>query len=175
MRFRETKLPGVFEVELDRMEDERGFFARSFCEREFAQHGLQSAFVQCNISYTRRRGTLRGMHYQRPPAAETKLVRCTRGALYDVAVDLRPDSPTWRQHVGVILSAEQRNALYIPAGFGHGFQTLEDDTEVFYQMGNFHSPEHAAGFRHDDPQLAIAWPLPVAVISEKDRAWPLLG
>lgn len=175
MRFVETSLSGLFVVELEPITDARGFFARSFCEREFGQHGLQSSFVQCNISHNRQRGTLRGMHYQCPPAQEVKLVRCTRGSLLDVAVDLRENSPTHYQHVGLVLSAEKRNALYIPAGFAHGFQTLEDDTEVFYQMGNFHSPEHAAGFRYDDPRFAIRWPLPVSVISEKDLAWPLLG
>ncbi|PYJ63613.1 MAG: dTDP-4-dehydrorhamnose 3,5-epimerase [Verrucomicrobia bacterium] len=150
MRIIETKLPGVYVIELERLEDSRGFFARSFC------------------------GTVRGMHFQRPPASETKLVRCTRGTIYDVVVDLREDSATFRRHLAVTLSAEERNALYIPERFAHGFQTLEDDTEVFYQMGNYYSPGAAAGLRFDDPKLGIEWPLPASSISEKDLAWPLL-
>ena len=147
MRFIETKLSGVYVIELERLEDSRGFFARSFCARDFAQHGLHSEFVQCNVSYNSGRGTIRGMHFQRSPAAETKLVRCTRGTIHDVVVDLREDSATFRQHLAVTLSAEERNALYIPERFAHGFQTLEDDTEVFYQMGDYYTPGDAAGLR----------------------------
>ena len=174
MRIIETKLPGVYVIELERLEDSRGFFARSFCARDFAQHGLHAEFVQCNVSYNSRRGIVRGMHFQRPPASETKLVRCTRGTIYDVVVDLREDSATFRRHLAVTLSAEERNALYIPERFAHGFQTLEDDTEVFYQMGNYYSPGAATGLRFDDPKLGIEWPLPASSISEKDLAWPLL-
>src|SRR5947208_7268552 len=134
MRIIETKLPGVYVIELERLEDSRGFFARSFCARDFAQHGLHAEFVQCNVSYNSRRGTVRGMHFQRPPASETKLVRCTRGTIYDVVVDLREDSATFRRHLPVILSAEERNALYIPERFANGFQTLEVATEVFDQL-----------------------------------------
>jgi dTDP-4-dehydrorhamnose 3,5-epimerase len=155
-------------------EDSRGFFARTFCTNEFAEQGLVSTFVQCSVSFNRKRGTLRGMHYQLPPATEAKLVRCTAGSLYDVIVDLRPGSPTYLRHIGVELSARNRRALYVPEMFAHGFQSLEDETEVFYQISEFFVPDKSTGLRYDDPKLGIKWPLPVAVISEKDERWPLL-
>jgi dTDP-4-dehydrorhamnose 3,5-epimerase len=166
----------MFIVGLERLEDERGFFARSFCVDEFAALGLDPSFVQCNISWNRRAGTVRGMHFQQPPAAESKLVRCTRGAIYDVVVDLRPDSPAYRTHVGIELTADNRDALYIPAGaVAHGFQTLVDDTEVSYQMGERYTPSAARGVRFDDPALAIRWPLAVTSVNAKDTEWPLLA
>jgi dTDP-4-dehydrorhamnose 3,5-epimerase len=175
MRFEKTTVPGVYVVGLDLLEDERGFFARSFCADEFAEHGLDSSFVQCNVSFNRRAGTVRGLHFQAAPAAESKLVRCTRGAIYDVVVDLRPESPAYLRHVGVELTAENRDALYIPAGpVAHGFQTLADETEVSYQMGERYTPGAARGVRFDDPALGISWPLPVTSITDKDAAWPLL-
>lgn len=170
MIFTETSLPGAYLVDLERREDERGFFARSFCKNEFNAMGLDDCVAQCNISFNHKKGTLRGMHYQIPPHAEAKLVRCTRGAIYDVIVDLRRDSTTFMKWYSVELAAENRAALYIPKGFAHGFQTLVDDTEVFYQMSEFYAPESARGFRWDDPQFGITWPLPVSQISEKDRA-----
>lgn len=172
MVFRELPLPGAFVIEPERFEDERGFFARAFCREDFAARGLDPAVAQSSLSFNRRRGTLRGMHYQAAPAEEAKLVRCVRGAIHDVIIDLRPGSATFRQHTAVELDAENRLALYVPPDFAHGFQTLEDDTELYYQMSAPYSPEHARGFRHDDPELGIAWPLPVAVISERDRTLP---
>jgi dTDP-4-dehydrorhamnose 3,5-epimerase len=174
MRFAETRLKGAFVIDLERREDERGFFARTFCAREFAEHGLNANFVQCHTSVNRSAGTLRGMHYQMPPAAETKLIRCTSGALCDVIVDLREDSPTYLQHAAVELTAENRTQLYVPRMFAHGFITLAPDTEIFYQVGAFYAPEYERGLRHNDPRLAISWPVPVRVLSEKDRNWPLL-
>jgi dTDP-4-dehydrorhamnose 3,5-epimerase len=174
MRFIATKLEGAWIVEPEPKEDERGIFARTFCAREFANHGLAETFVQCNTSWNARKGTVRGLHYQLPPSCEAKLVRCTAGSLWDVMIDLRPDSQTFRQHVGVELSALNRRALYIPEMFAHGFQAIEDGTEVFYQMSEFYAPELATGLRYDDPKLAIVWPLSVTSISEKDRDWPLL-
>jgi dTDP-4-dehydrorhamnose 3,5-epimerase len=172
MVFRELPLPGAFVIEPERFEDGRGFFARAFCREDFAARGLDPAVAQSSLSFNRRRGTLRGMHYQAAPAEEAKLVRCVRGAIHDVIIDLRPDSATFRQHAAVELDAENRLALYVPPDFAHGFQTLEDDTELYYQMSAPYSPGHARGFRHDDPELGIAWPLPVAVISERDRTLP---
>lgn len=169
----ETRLKGVFIIEPERLEDGRGFFARTFCEREFAVHGLNVRFVQCNISFNKKKGTLRGMHYQVAPHKEAKLVRCTMGAIYDVTIDLRPDSPTFKQWVAVELTAENRRMLYIPEGLAHGFQTLEDNTEVFYQMSEFYHPESARGVHWDDPAFGIQWLLPVTVIAEKDNAYPL--
>jgi len=175
MKFTETAIGGVYLVELERLEDERGFFARTYCADEFVAHGLDPAVVQCNISFNRKAGTLRGMHFQAPPVFETKLVRCTAGAIHDVVVDLRPESSTHRQHVTAELSAANRLALYIPKGpLPHGFQTLEDDTEIFYQMGERFTPGAERGVRYDDPALGIEWPLPVTTIAEKDRAWTLL-
>jgi dTDP-4-dehydrorhamnose 3,5-epimerase len=174
MRFTETRLKGAFIIDVERREDERGFFARTFCAREFAEHGLNTTFVQCHTSYNRLPGTLRGMHYQAPPAAESKLVRCTQGAIFDVIVDLRADSPTYLEHVAVELNAENRRQLYIPELFAHGFITLTADAEVAYQVGAFYSPEHERGLRYDDPALGIEWRTPVQVISRKDLDWPLL-
>jgi dTDP-4-dehydrorhamnose 3,5-epimerase len=170
--FEPTPLAGAYLIELERHEDDRGFFARTFCQRELAEHQLEASFVQCNVSFNSRRGTLRGLHFQAPPHGEAKLVRCTRGSLFDVIVDLRPDSESLAQHFAVVLSAAEGNQLYIPEGFAHGFQTLEDDTEVFYQMSAFYVPEAARGYRFDDPTFAIAWPQPVTCISEKDRQLP---
>ncbi|HYZ46064.1 MAG TPA: dTDP-4-dehydrorhamnose 3,5-epimerase [Actinomycetota bacterium] len=172
MRLSRTPLADAHIVDLDRIEDERGFFARSFDRRTFEEHGLNSSIAQGNLSFNRRRGTLRGMHYQSAPAAESKLIRCTRGAIHDVIIDLRPDSPTYCRHFGVDLTAENRRALYVPEMFGHGFQTLEDDTEVSYQVGEFYTPEAERGVRYDDPAFAIDWPLPISVISPKDASWP---
>lgn len=174
MQFQTTSIEGVYIVELQEIGDERGFFARSYCEREFSAMGLTVPGVQCNVSFNRHKGTLRGLHFQNAPAAESKLVRCTRGRIVDVAVDIRPDSATRYQHVQVELTAQNRKALYVPEGFAHGFQTLEDDTEVFYQVTAFYSPEDEGGIRHDDPALAIDWPLQVTTISDKDRSWEWL-
>jgi len=172
MLFQPTKLQGAYLIALQPIEDERGFFARSWCRQEFADHGLDANLVQCNVSFNKRRGTIRGMHYQLAPSAETKLVRCTRGALYDVAIDLQPESPTFLQWTGVTLTAENRSGFYIPKGFAHGFQTLEDDTEVFYQMSEFYAPASARGLRWNDPLFTIQWPLPITVISAKDQEYP---
>jgi len=159
-------------IELEPIEDERGFFARSFCQNEFKAQGLDPVVAQCNVSFNRKRGTLRGLHYQAEPHAEAKLVRCTRGAVWDVIVDVRKGSPTARKWHTVELTAENRRALYIPAGFAHGFQTLEDDTEVLYQMSEFYHPESERGVRWDDRTLAIRWPIKDAVISPRDQAFP---
>jgi dTDP-4-dehydrorhamnose 3,5-epimerase len=169
MKFQETSLPGVWLIDLNRLKDERGFFARSFCRSEFELHGLSPDVVQCNISFNQMKGTLRGMHYQTPPCAEDKLVR---GSIYDVVVDLRLNSKTFLQWLGFSLDAESRTALYVPKYFAHGFLTLEDQTEVFYQMSEFYSPQHAAGFRWDDAAVGIRWPAQVKVISPKDAAYP---
>ena len=174
MRFTATTLEGACIVEPEPQEDNRGLFARTFCAREFRNHGLMSAFVQCNTSWNVRKGTVRGLHYQLSPSSEAKLVRCTAGALWDVIVDLRPDSPTYLQHFGVELTPMNRRALYIPEMFAHGFQTLEDGTEVFYQMSAFHQPSAERGVRWDDPALAIPWPIATITLSGRDRALPLL-
>lgn len=174
MKFTETRLPGVVVVEIEPTRDERGFFARSWCRREFERHGLNPDLVQCNISFNKKKGTLRGMHYQAEPHQEAKLVRCTRGAIYDVVIDLRPESATYRQWQAVELNAENRCMLYVPSGVAHGFQSLEDDTEVFYQMSEFYHPECARGVRWDDPAFGIRWPLPDPIASEKDRSYPLM-
>jgi dTDP-4-dehydrorhamnose 3,5-epimerase len=171
MRFHETKLAGAFEVDLEEHRDERGFFARAFCAREFEEHGLAPAVVQANLSFNHRSGTVRGMHYQVPPATETKFIRCLRGAILDVIVDLRPESATYLQHVAVELTADNRKALFVPALFAHGYQTLEDDTEVLYQVSAPYAPQYERGARYDDPAFAIAWPHDVTVISPKDLAW----
>ena len=175
MKFSPTKLPGVWIVDLEKREDERGFFARSWCQREFEQHGLAPRLVQCSVSFNHKKGTLRGMHYQIAPHEEAKLVRCTRGAIYDVAVDLRPDSSTYKQWTAVELGAENSRMLYVPEGCGHGFQTLADDTEVFYQMSEFYHPESARGVRWNDPQLAILWPVAGKIISPRDQDLPGLN
>lgn len=172
MRILDTAIEGAKLVELEPIEDQRGFFARSFCRREFEQHGLDPALVQCNVSFNHRRGTLRGMHFQRAPHAEAKLVRCTRGAIYDVIVDLRPQSPSFMRWIPAELSAENRRALYVPRGVAHGFQTLTDDAEVLYQMSEFYAPEAAAGVRWDDPAFAIRWPIAAPIVSARDRAYP---
>jgi dTDP-4-dehydrorhamnose 3,5-epimerase len=174
MRFHETELSGAFVIELEPQVDERGLFARTFCAKEFSAHDLVANFVQCNTSWNVRQGTVRGLHFQLPPAGEVKLVRCTAGAIWDVIVDLRKDSPTYLKHVAVELSAANRRSLYIPAMFAHGFQTLEDGAEVFYQMSEFYTPGLSTGLRFDDPRLAIPWPRPVSVVSDKDQQWPLL-
>jgi dTDP-4-dehydrorhamnose 3,5-epimerase len=174
MHFIETSLSGAFVVELEQRGDDRGFFARWFDAKLFEQHGMNATVAQANTSLTRTAGSIRGMHYQLPPAAETKFIRATRGAVYDVIVDLRPDSPTYLQHVGVELSEDNRRFIYVPAMFGHGFQTLTDDTEVSYLVSEFYTPGAERGLRHDDPSLGIDWPLPVTVVSDKDRSWPLL-
>jgi dTDP-4-dehydrorhamnose 3,5-epimerase len=174
MIFIPTKLSGAYIVEPERHEDARGYFARTFCAREFEEHGLVREFVQSSVSANRLRGTVRGMHYQLPPACEVKLVRCTSGAIYDVIVDLRKDSPTYLQHVGVELSAETGRALYIPEMFGHGFQALENDSTVFYQISEFYAPGTAGGLRYNDPKLGIQWPLAASVVSDRDLNWPLL-
>jgi dTDP-4-dehydrorhamnose 3,5-epimerase len=172
MTFTELELPGVTLIEPEVIEDERGSFARTFCAREFERRGLNPCVAQCNLSWNRQRGTVRGLHYQAEPFAEAKLVRCTRGALFDVVVDLRPGSPTLGAFAAVELTAAGGRMLYIPEGCAHGFQTLEDDTEVFYQISQFYHPESARGLRWDDPAFAIPWPLPVSVISAKDRSYP---
>ena len=172
MIFHETKLHGVFEIHIEPHSDERGFFARSWCKREFESKKLNPELAQCNISYNERRGTLRGMHYQAEPFGEAKLIRCTAGAIYDVAIDLRPQSFSYRQWVGVVLSANDRNMLYIPEGCAHGFLTLEDKTEIFYQMSEFYHPESARGLRWNDPAFQVEWPEEVQVISERDRMYP---
>jgi dTDP-4-dehydrorhamnose 3,5-epimerase len=172
MIFIETKLKGAFIIEPERVEDERGFFARSWCEREAAAYGLHPKWVQCNISFNKEKATLRGMHYQSAPRQEAKLVRCTMGAIYDVIIDLRPNSSTLGQWVGVELSAENRRMLYISEGFAHGFITLDDNSEIFYQMSEFYAPAHARGVRWNDPAFAIKWPTDVLVISDRDRNYP---
>jgi dTDP-4-dehydrorhamnose 3,5-epimerase len=172
MIFHATRLLGVFEIDLQLHQDERGFFARSWCRNEFEQHGLNPSLVQCNVSFNRKRGTLRGLHLQAAPHAEAKLVRCTRGALFDVAVDLRPGSPTYLTWTGSTLTAENRRALYIPEGCAHGFLTLEDGTEIFYQMSGFYEPSASCGFRWNDPTFGIDWPGEVTVISERDASYP---
>jgi dTDP-4-dehydrorhamnose 3,5-epimerase len=167
--FRETKLPGAFVIELQEHKDDRGFFARSWCQKEFQAHGLNAQTVQCNVSFNKVKGTVRGMHYQVPPCAEAKLVRCTRGAIYDVIIDLRRESATYKQYVSEVLSSSNYKALFIPEGLAHGFQTLEDNSEVFYQMSEFYSPEHQRGLRYNDPALRISWPIEATVISDRDR------
>jgi dTDP-4-dehydrorhamnose 3,5-epimerase len=171
MKFTETKLDGAFVIDLERREDERGFFARAFCQHEFADHGLKPVIAQANVAFNRERGTLRGMHFQFPPAAETKLVRCTRGAILDIIVDLRPESTTYLEHVAVELSAENGRSLYVPERFAHGYQVLEDSTETSYQVGEFYAPEYEGGLHYLDPRLGLEWPLPVTAISPKDAEW----
>ncbi|MBD2102622.1 dTDP-4-dehydrorhamnose 3,5-epimerase [Leptolyngbya sp. FACHB-261] len=172
MIFTETSLKRAFLIELEKLQDQRGFFARTWCQREFAVHGLNIQLAQCSISHNQRQATLRGMHYQISPYEETKLVRCLKGAICDVIIDLRPGSPTFKQHYSVVLSAENYKMLYIPEGFAHGFQTLEDDTEVFYQISEFYHAESARGIRWNDPAFNINWPLEVQVISERDQQYP---
>jgi dTDP-4-dehydrorhamnose 3,5-epimerase len=174
MIFTETKLKGAFIVDLEPRGDDRGFFARAFCQREFDVRGLKPLVAQANISFNYQRGTVRGLHFQFPPAAETKFVRCSRGAILDVIVDLRPESPTYLEHVAVELTADNRRALYVPERFAHGYQVLEDNTETTYQVGQFYTPAAESGLRYSDWRLAVAWPLPVTDMSEKDRSWRVL-
>ncbi len=173
MIFTESKLTGAFIIDVERREDERGFFGRTFCKNEFASHGLKLDVAQCNISFNRKQGTLRGMHFQIAPKAEAKLVRCTRGRVWDVMIDLRPSSPTRHQWEAIELSEQNCRAVYIPEGFAHGFQTLEDDSEVFYQMYEFYAPEYARGLRWNDPYFGIPWPLANPVMSDRDMSYPL--
>jgi len=175
MIFMETVLASAYIIELERREDSRGYFARAFCQKEFVEHGLKPVIAQANVAFNVTAGTLRGMHFQYPPAAETKLVRCTRGAILDIIVDLRPESPTYLQHVAVDLNEENGRALYVPERFAHGYQVLRDGTETSYQVGEFYAPGHEGGLRHDDPRLGLKWPLPVVAISEKDVAWESLA
>lgn len=173
MIFTEANLPGAFIIDLQPLEDERGFFARAWSQTEFRDHGLADRIVQCNVSYNRRRGTLRGMHYQAAPHEEAKLIRCTKGSLYDVIIDLRPTSPTHMKWAGVELTADNRRMLYVPEGFAHGYQTLQDDTEALYQVSEFYTPEAERGVRWDDPSFAIVWPsVEERTISKKDASWP---
>ena len=172
MIFKETKLNGAYIVEFEPQADDRGFFARSFCKKDFEEHGLNPCVVQCNVSYNKKKGTLRGMHYQVAPYQEAKLVRCTMGAIYDVMIDLRPESHTFKQWVGDELTAQNCKMLYIPQGFAHGFQTTEDKTAVFYQVSEFYHGECERGVRWDDPIFRIKWPLPVAIISQRDSQFP---
>src|SRR5690242_16268738 len=172
MIFIETKLAGAFIIQPEKHEDHRGFFARTWCQRDFETHGLESQIVQCSVSVSRRKGTLRCMHYQAAPYEETKLVRCISGAIYDTIIDLRPSSPTFKQHVSVLLTPDRYEMLYIPKGFAHGLQTLCDNTEVFYQMSEFYSPEHARGVRWNDPAFGIRWPEAERTITERDQAFP---
>ncbi|MBK8211013.1 MAG: dTDP-4-dehydrorhamnose 3,5-epimerase [Rhodospirillales bacterium] len=174
MIFTETKLQGAYVIALESLEDSRGFFARAFCQNEFAAHGLKPIIAQANVAHNRREGTVRGMHFQIPPAAETKLVRCTRGAILDIIVDLRPESPTYLQHVAVELNADNQRSLYVPERFAHGYQVLSDNTDTSYQVGEYYSPAHERALRYDDPRLGLTWPLPMTVISDKDRDAPLL-
>ncbi len=172
MAWSELKLKGAYVYELEPIWDSRGFFARTFSAEDFAQSGLNPNVAQCNLSYNYKKGTVRGMHFQVEPALEVKLVRCVRGAIYDVIVDIRPDSPTFLQYVGVELSAENRRALYVPEMFAHGYQTLTDDVEIFYQVSENYAPQQARGYRYNDPLFNIEWPLPVSEISDKDKNGP---
>lgn len=171
MIFTETKLKGAFLIDIERREDSRGFFARAFCQREFAEHGLKPTIAQSNLAFNLKKGTIRGMHFQFPPAAETKLVRCTRGAILDTIVDLRPESPTFLQHTSAELTEDNYRAIYVPERFAHGYQVLRDDTDTSYQVGEFYTPGSEGGLLYNDPLLKLEWLLPVTLISEKDRLW----
>jgi dTDP-4-dehydrorhamnose 3,5-epimerase len=171
MIFTETNLKGAFILDVERREDSRGFFGRAFCQHEFKQHGLKPTIAQGNIAYNRKKGTIRGMHFQFPPAAESKLVRCTRGAIVDIIVDLRPESPTYLQHVAVELNEDNFRSLYVPERFAHGYQALEDNTDTSYHVGEFYTPGTEGGLLYNDPRLGLEWPLPVSIISDKDRVW----
>jgi dTDP-4-dehydrorhamnose 3,5-epimerase len=175
VRFTETKLRGAFIIDVEPKADNRGFFTRAFCQHEFEDHGLNPVIAQANVGFNNVRGTMRGMHFQFPPAAETKYVRCTRGAVLDIIVDLRPESATYLEHVEVELSADNHRGIYVPERFAHGYQALEDKSETSYQVGEFYTPGCEGGLRYDDPALGLSWPLPVTEISEKDRSWPLLS
>ena len=172
MIFTDTNLKGAYTIDIEKLADDRGFNARAVCQNEFSAQGLISKFVQANILFNRKKGTLRGFHYQIPPCAETKLFRCIRGAVFDVIIDLRPDSPTYKRWFGVELSADNYKMLYLPGNFAQGFITLADDTELFYQVSEFYSPGHERGIRYDDPAFSVVWPIPVEVISTKDESWP---
>jgi dTDP-4-dehydrorhamnose 3,5-epimerase len=172
MIFRETSIPGAYVIEPQRIEDHRGFFARIWCQRELVQQGLKADLSQTNVCFSHQRGTLRGVHFQHPPHAEVKIVRCTRGIVFDVIVDLRPDSPTWKRWFGIELSEDNRRTLYVPEGCAQGSITLADDTEIYYHASQPYHPESATGVRYDDPEFSIAWPIAVEVISSQDRAWP---
>src|SRR5690348_1241367 len=171
MIFAETRLKGAFIIDIERREDPRGFFARAFCQQEFAAHGLKPVIAQANIASNRRKGTIRGMHFQFPPAAETKFVRCTRGAIVDIIVDLRPESPTFFEHVAVELTEDNYRGIYVPERFAHGYQVLRDNTDTSYQVGEFYTPGAEGGLLYNDPHLHLEWPLPVTVISDKDQMW----
>jgi dTDP-4-dehydrorhamnose 3,5-epimerase len=175
MIFTETKLKGAFIIDLERREDNRGFFARMFCQNEFTAHGLKPVIAQANVGSNLKKGTVRGMHFQYPPAAETKYVRCTRGGIIDIIVDLRPESPTYLEHISVELSADNQRGLYIPERFGHGYITLEDKTDTTYMVGEFYTPGVEGGFMYNDPMLGLEWPMKVEVISEKDNQWKALA
>jgi dTDP-4-dehydrorhamnose 3,5-epimerase len=172
MKFTQTKIPGAYLLEIEPITDERGFFARTFCRQEFAAHNLVTEFPQCNVSFSAKQGTIRGMHYQVAPYPETKLVRCTQGAVYDIILDLRPESPTFKQWVGMELTAENHRMFYIPPGCAHGLQTLSDNAEVFYQMSGIYHPTSARGVRWNDPSFGIELPFPVSVINDRDRNYP---
>jgi dTDP-4-dehydrorhamnose 3,5-epimerase len=174
MIFTQTPLRGAFIIDLEKRSDSRGFFARTFCAREFADHGLKTDVVQCNVSFNHKAGVLRGMHYQTAPSTEAKLVRCTRGAIHDVIVDMRPDSTTYLQHFGIELTDENRTALYVPEMFAHGYQTLCPNTEVVYQVSEFYTPGAEQGVRFDDPAIGIRWPMEISEVSPKDAAWPAI-
>lgn len=175
MFFKETKLKGAYIIEIEKIDDERGFFARAWCKKEFENIGLNTNLVQCNLSYNKTKGTLRGMHYQVKPYEEVKLIRCIKGKIYDVIIDLRKDSDTYKQWIGVELSDKNSRLLYVPEGFAHGYQTLEDDTYVFYQVTEFYTPKSEKGVRWDEPDIAIKWPIEEnIVISEKDKSWSKL-
>ena len=174
MKFTETKLKGAYIIDLEFKQDHRGFFVRTFCAEEFATHNLKPTVVQCNLAFNYSKGTLRGMHYQLSPATETKFIRCTKGAIYDVIIDMRLESDTYLQHIGVQLTAENRRALYVPEMFAHGYQTLTDETEVIYQVSEYYTPNREIGLRYDDPLLGIEWPMPISEISDKDTKWSLL-
>ena len=172
MIFTATQLDDAWLIDLEPREDERGFFARIWCQQELAAQGLDTEIAQESLSFNRHRGTVRGLHFQRPPYEETKIVRCTRGGIFDVIVDLRPRSPSYLHWQGFELTAENRKALYVPKGFAHGFQTLADNAEILYQISEFYAPNSAGGYRYDDVAFGIAWPLPVTVIGERDLSWP---
>ena len=174
MIFTETALKGAFLIDIQPHNDNRGFFARAFCQKEFEEHGLKPVIAQANLAFNHQKGTLRGMHFQFPPAAETKVVRCTRGAIVDIIVDLRPESPTYLQHISVELTEDNHRAIYVPERFAHGYQVLADKTETSYQVGEFYTPGCEGGLMYNDPVLGLTWPLPVSVISEKDQAWKTL-
>lgn len=175
MIFTETELKGAFIIDIEQRNDRRGFFTRTFCMKEFKSLGLKPTNTQCSLAFNYKKGTIRGMHYQTPPVTEAKLVRCTQGAIYDVVIDLRPESPTYLSHIGVELTAENRRSLYVPEMFAHGYQTITDNAEVVYQMSEFYTPGYEGGLRYDDPAFAIEWLLPVSEISEKDASLPLFS